>query len=47
MMYDTGGAPFDYRFILVNPAFERFIGLPKDQVVGKNARSILPKMNQR
>ncbi len=39
---DAQGAPFDYRFLEVNPAFERLTGLKKEQVVGRTVRQVLP-----
>jgi len=39
---DEAGTIADYRFLDVNPAFERLTGLVKDQVIGKTAREILP-----
>lgn len=39
---DEFGKPCDYRFIEVNPAFERLTGLTKNQVVGKRVLEILP-----
>jgi len=39
---DEGGRPCDYRFLDVNPAFERMTGLRKEDVVGKTFRQILP-----
>jgi PAS domain S-box-containing protein len=47
MVYDATGEPVDYRFILVNTALKQFIGLPEDQLIGKNARSILPNIDQK
>jgi len=32
---DAGGRPCDYRFLDVNPAWEKITGLTRDQVVGK------------
>jgi len=32
----------DYRFIEVNPAFERMVGLTKDQLVGQTVRDVIP-----
>ncbi|MBI4632584.1 MAG: PAS domain S-box protein [Deltaproteobacteria bacterium] len=39
---DENGEPCDYRFLDVNPAFERLTGLKRKQVVGKTKREILP-----
>lgn len=39
---DESGVPCDYRFIEVNPAFEKLTGLKRDQVIGKRVLEILP-----
>jgi len=39
---DDNGKPVDYRYIEVNPAFERLTGIKREQVVGKRIREILP-----
>ena len=39
---DAAGRPVDYRFLDVNPAFERMTGLNADAVVGRTVREILP-----
>jgi len=39
---DANGVPSDYRFLDVNPAFERMTGLVREQVVGKKVLDILP-----
>jgi PAS domain S-box-containing protein len=40
---DEGGDPVDYRFLEVNPAFERLTGLQAEDVVGKTALEVLPR----
>ena len=39
---DEAGKPVDYRFIAVNPAFEKMTGLKADQIVGRNVLDVLP-----
>jgi len=39
---DTDGKPVDYRFISVNPAFERMTGLRLNDVKGRTVLDILP-----
>ncbi len=39
---DANGVPIDYRFLDVNPAFERLTGLVREQAVGKKVLDILP-----
>lgn len=37
------GAPADYRFVAVNPAFERLFGLKASDLIGKTLRKALPE----
>jgi PAS domain S-box-containing protein len=39
---DEAGKPCDYRFLEVNPAFERLTGLKREQVVGRTHHEVLP-----
>lgn len=39
---DRDGRPCDYRFLDINPAFERLTGLKRENVVGKSVREIMP-----
>jgi PAS domain S-box-containing protein len=43
MVYDAEGTPVDYRFLEVNPAFERMTGLSADLLVGKTVLEVLPE----
>lgn len=38
------GLPVDYRFLAVNPAFERLTGLKSEAVIGKKALEVLPNL---
>jgi len=40
---DQAGRPVDYRFLEVNPAFERITGLKKENILGRTVREVLPK----
>ena len=40
---DENGAPCDYRFLEVNPAFEQLTGLSSQEVVGKTVLEIMPE----
>jgi diguanylate cyclase (GGDEF)-like protein len=40
---DANGNPVDYRFLSVNPAFERLTKLKPDAIVGKTVLDVLPK----
>lgn len=39
---DAAGRPVDYRFLAVNPAFERLTGLKAEHIVGRTVREVLP-----
>ncbi|MCM2267576.1 MAG: ATP-binding protein, partial [Elusimicrobiales bacterium] len=39
---DSAGRPVDYRFLDVNPAFERLTGLKKQDIVGKTVLEVMP-----
>jgi diguanylate cyclase (GGDEF)-like protein/PAS domain S-box-containing protein len=46
MVEDADGHAVDYRFLEVNPAFERLTGLSATDIVGKTAREVLPTLEQ-
>ncbi len=39
---DAKGVPVDYRFLEVNPAFERLTGLRGDDIIGRTVRESMP-----
>ena len=41
LIVDAAGRPIDYRFLEVNPAFERLTGLGRERLVGKTFREVL------
>ncbi len=41
---DERGKPIDFRFLEVNPAFERITGLRRVDVVGKTVRQVVPEI---
>lgn len=41
---NESGKPVDYRFLAVNPAFERATGLKGDAIVGKTVLEVLPEI---
>ena len=43
---DAQGKPVDYRFLNVNPAFERITGLKAEDIIGKTVLEILPETEQ-
>jgi len=47
ILLDENGKPYDYRFLDINPAFERFTGLHRDDVVGKTHNEVLPNDSPR
>ena len=44
---DASGEPCDYRFLDINPAFERLTGLHRDAVVGRLVSEVLPHEDPR
>src|ERR1017187_9377799 len=44
-IYDENGKPCDYRYLEVNPAFETHSGLPRNRVLGKTLREVLPTLD--
>lgn len=43
---DAGGHPIDYRFLEVNPAFERLTGLRAANLIGRTVLEVLPDTEQ-
>lgn len=44
LLTDASGQPTDFRFLEVNPAFEKMIGLPRDLAQGTTVRQSLPTL---
>lgn len=44
LIYDILGLPVDYKYIEVNPAYERLIGLKREHIIGKRAGEIVPDL---
>jgi PAS domain S-box-containing protein len=42
MIFDENGKPIDYRFLEVNPAFERLTGLRRENLIGRTVRQVMP-----
>ncbi len=42
MIFDARGKPVDYRFLDVNPAFERLLGRRRSEIVGRTVRELMP-----
>jgi PAS domain S-box-containing protein len=47
LVVDERGEPRDYRFLAVNPAFERMTGLKAADLLGKTAREALPGLEEK
>ncbi|HDT14667.1 MAG TPA: PAS domain S-box protein, partial [Firmicutes bacterium] len=43
---DKKGRPVDYVFVDVNPAFERFTGLKRRDIIGKRATKVIPGLEK-
>jgi PAS domain S-box-containing protein len=46
MILDEQGKPVDYRFLAVNPSFERMTGLKGKDILGKRVKQVLPEIEQ-
>ncbi len=42
MIFDANGTPVDYRFLAVNPAFERMTGVTAEKVIGRTVLDVFP-----
>ncbi|HBT82873.1 MAG: hypothetical protein A2091_03130 [Desulfuromonadales bacterium GWD2_61_12] len=42
ILLDAAGRPCDYRYLEVNPAFERLTGIAADAVIGRTVREVFP-----
>ena len=42
MVYDEAGKAVDFRYLVINPAFAKLTGLPKEQVAGRTVREVIP-----
>jgi PAS domain S-box-containing protein len=39
---DEHGDPCDYRYVEINPQFEEIMGMPREQIIGKRYREMVP-----
>lgn len=46
MIFDKKNQPKDYRFLEVNPAFEKITGLAAEKVIGKTVLELMPETEQ-
>jgi PAS domain S-box-containing protein len=42
IMYDNNGKPYDFRFLDIDPAFERLIGIKREEVLGRTISKVFP-----
>ena len=42
MIYDEQGKPVDYRYLEINPAFEKLTGIPINVLLGRTVKEIMP-----
>ncbi len=42
ILCDHAGVPCDYRFLELNPSFERLTGLERDNLIGRTVKEVLP-----
>lgn len=46
IILDDNGVPVDYRFIDINPSFERLTGWKREQVINRTVREIMPNTEE-
>jgi PAS domain S-box-containing protein len=46
ILLDKTGKPVDYRFLAVNPAFERMTGLKAQDILGRTVREVVPNIEE-
>ncbi len=46
IILDDSGRPVDYRFLALNPAFERITGLLAENILGRKATEVLPNIER-
>ena len=46
MIYNEKGKPIDYRYVMVNEAFEKLTGLIGVDIVGKTIKEVVPNVEQ-
>jgi PAS domain S-box-containing protein len=46
MIYDENGNAYDYRFLEINPAYEKLTGLKRDDIVGKTILEVIPNIEK-
>jgi nitrogen fixation negative regulator NifL len=46
IIWDGDGKPCDYRYLEVNPAFEKILGVTRSQAIGRTVREIFPEVEE-
>ncbi len=44
IIWDENGKPCDYRYLEVNPAFEKILGVTRSQAIGRTEREVFPQV---
>jgi PAS domain S-box-containing protein len=45
VIYNNDGKPYNYRYIEVNPAFELYLGIKREKILGKTMLEVLPDVS--
>ena len=45
IIYNNDGRPYDYRYLETNPAFELYLGVKKEQMLGRTMREVFPNVS--
>ena len=45
VIYKNYGKPYDYRYLEINPAFELYLGIKREQLLGKTMRETFPNVS--
>ncbi len=46
MIFDEKGEPVDYRFLEINPSWEKTVGIKAESVIGKTIKEIMPTIEE-
>ena len=47
MICDESGNPIDYRFLAVNPAYEKMLGIPSTKLLGRRILEVFPNIGEK
>ncbi len=45
VIYTDNGDPYDYRYLEINPAFSKYLGVEREQMLGRNMLEIFPNVS--